>query len=383
MDRCGGTRAPGPGSPAVSDTSQQPRMSARENMRMISDAASEMSHQDELLLHLSAQMHADRQQFAATPFDTPISVDSGLQSPKVMEAMAQPAPPTQKHRLSVMTVEEYSSANGEDRVSKRKQSHPYRSMKQLASLADKIVNGVVVIEPRMPWEEAEQPGHTASAPAPKLPQRITIKPPIEPQPAERRKKTSTGGRSRSGDELKVALRSPVSETSRSPSPMLGDPGSPAGNPNSKPTSMIGKHCPSDHEPAQLAQRFDLYHAIYRKRRTSGSLAQLGSSRLSGFGGTPLDISQAPGASLLDEKEFELCSLLRLQPLQYFQSRATLLRNFMDRGYFKKSAAQKMLHIDVNKTGRLYDFFVKMGWMPEHEGGPFGEPGYIDWEQLLP
>jgi hypothetical protein len=45
----------------------------------------------------------------------------------------------------------------------------------------------------------------------------------------------------------------------------------------------------------------------------------------------------------------------------------------------------MLHIDVNKTGRLYDFFVKMVWMPETEDAVSGlmEPAEVDWQQLLP
>ena len=38
------------------------------------------------------------------------------------------------------------------------------------------------------------------------------------------------------------------------------------------------------------------------------------------------------------------------------------------GYFRKSAAQKMLRIDVNKTGKLFMIFGEAEWIPEAEGG---------------
>jgi hypothetical protein len=262
------------------------------------------------------------------------------------------------------------------RVNKRKQGQPHRAIKQLASLAEKIINGIVVVEPRTSWNESH--GYNKAV------NEIYLDVPTP----TKKSRTSTNGRSGSSrrrEEKSNALRSPVSEVSRSPSPNRELAGSPANNPNSKPNIVIGKPISSDFEPSALAARVELYNNIYRKRKTPGSLAYLGTNRLSGFGGTPLDISQSPGASLLDEPEFELCSLLRLQPLQYFQSRDTLLRNYRERGFYKKSAAQKMLHIDVNKTGRLYDFFVKMVWMPETEDAVSGlmEPAEVDWQQLLP
>lgn len=98
-------------------------------------------------------------------------------------------------------------------------------------------------------------------------------------------------------------------------------------------------------------------------RKGPNLAQLGSKQISGFAATPLDITCSPNASILSDREFELCSFLRLQPLQYFECRRVLLNNYAEMGFYKKSAAQKMLRIDVNKTGRLYDFFVAMNWLP--------------------
>lgn len=87
------------------------------------------------------------------------------------------------------------------------------------------------------------------------------------------------------------------------------------------------------------------------------------------GSTPMDISSCPGVRLLTEDEYIACSLLRIRPALYFHARNTLLHNYHHSvGYFRKSAAQKMLRIDVNKTGKLYDFLVRQNWLPEVEGG---------------
>ncbi len=86
------------------------------------------------------------------------------------------------------------------------------------------------------------------------------------------------------------------------------------------------------------------------------------------GSTPMDIRGALGVKLLNDDEFVACCLLRIRPALYFHARNTLLHNFhRSVGYFRKSAAQKMLRIDVNKTGKLYDFLVRQHWMPESEG----------------
>lgn len=87
------------------------------------------------------------------------------------------------------------------------------------------------------------------------------------------------------------------------------------------------------------------------------------------GSTPMDIRRCPGAQLLTDEEFAACCCLRMRPALFFHARNTLLHNYHHGiGYFKKSAAQKMLRIDVNKTGKLYDFLVKEGWLPADESG---------------
>ncbi len=349
-------------------------MSEIESLNMLTEA---VEVEDDLIAEMESvnevSIVIDRQQ-ASTPFDSPVSILSQMNSPNstYCEASIETSP----HRLAVMSIAEYQNESISSR-SKRKQVHPHRSIKQLASLAEKIINGIIVIEPRMAWEDYHRTSTNNSK---------GIHNGYLDVPATKRSRSATPSKGRK-EAKTVILRSPVSETSRSPSPDRAVSPSPSNNPNSKPNSIIGKHIEDDFEPTKLADRVDLYLNIYKKRKSPGSLALLGTNRLSGFGGTPLDISAAPGASLLDDSEFELCSLLRLQPLQYFQSRDTLLNNLKERGYYKKSAAQKMLHIDVNKTGRLYDFFVKMGWIPETEEGlhqgNYSDPPCVDWSRLLP
>ena len=82
---------------------------------------------------------------------------------------------------------------------------------------------------------------------------------------------------------------------------------------------------------------------------------------------PLDISDAQGVRELNSEEYELCTTLRILPTVYFHARKTLIENSRIRGFYKKSAAQKMLRIDVNKTGKLYDYFYSKGWLPQEPG----------------
>jgi hypothetical protein len=137
---------------------------------------------------------------------------------------------------------------------------------------------------------------------------------------------------------------------------------------------MGEPLPADSDEAGVSERRIWYEAVLHRRRTGPSRA-----------GMPLDITMAPGSSLLDESEFETCSTLRLYPLQYFQSRETLLKNYHQRGFYKKSAAQKMLHIDVNKTGKLYDYFVSRGWMPQIPlaTDTVRDPIEVDWYLIMP
>lgn len=225
----------------------------------------------------------------------------------------------------------------------RKQEHPRRSLKQLASVADKILHGIIIIEPLLPWERSSP-----------------LQLPAGQSGGQR--KRSSGEESdtsiNAGGTAASALTSvPRPTVSRSPAPM-------------------GIPLPEDAQEPELSHRKTLYESLLARRRSGPSRA-----------GMPLDISAAPGASLLDDSEFEICSGLRLYPLQYFQARDTLVGNWHVRGFYKKSAAQKMLHIDVNKTGKLYDYFVSRNWMPVSsaamDASLVRRPPDVNWHPIEP
>lgn len=287
---------------------------------------------------------------------------------------------------------------------RRKQIHPQRSLKQLDSISDKVLSGVMTIEPPLPWENIS-PGimsdirTTSRYSLPQLMTHFTMENnkymnfenSLESSrylefPSEEDTtiasilggqrgiafNTSKNGyrisRSDESDSSIEARRSPMRKrknhhksksngTIRSVSPHR--PITP-NNTNvalntsstvSRSPAPIGIHLEADLEEAGVSHRKALYEALVIKRRAGTGM------------GTPLDISSAPGSSLLQDDEFEICCGLRLYPLQYFYSRDTLVANYNSRGFYKKSAAQKMLHIDVNKTGKLYDFLVAKGWLP--------------------
>ncbi|KAJ1719111.1 hypothetical protein LPJ53_006064 [Coemansia erecta] len=80
---------------------------------------------------------------------------------------------------------------------------------------------------------------------------------------------------------------------------------------------------------------------------------------------PMDISRYPLAQTLSPAEQECCSNLRLLPEQYIEVKHTLIHagRTYPRGSFKKRDAQKLCHIDVNKTSKVFEWFVKLNWVP--------------------
>ncbi|KAF4324358.1 hypothetical protein BBO99_00001879 [Phytophthora kernoviae] len=74
------------------------------------------------------------------------------------------------------------------------------------------------------------------------------------------------------------------------------------------------------------------------------------------------VDGTPGCHLLTPKEKELCSKLKLLPKHYLVIKDALIRECYRLGYLTKKMAKDSVQIDVNKTGHLYDFFVKCGWV---------------------
>ncbi|CAG8830836.1 4389_t:CDS:2, partial [Gigaspora margarita] len=79
-------------------------------------------------------------------------------------------------------------------------------------------------------------------------------------------------------------------------------------------------------------------------------------------GQPLTISHLPHYNSLHSKEAHVASTLRLTPVQYLTSKNTLVssaRRYTQKSLpFRKSDAQKLLRIDVNKASKLWEFFMQ-------------------------
>ncbi|CAG8636214.1 4839_t:CDS:1 [Funneliformis caledonium] len=84
------------------------------------------------------------------------------------------------------------------------------------------------------------------------------------------------------------------------------------------------------------------------------------------GSSSLEIKELEGANLLHKEEWELCSKLRMPPLQYLRGKLAILRGAgkARRDYlkFKKVDAQRLVNFDVNKACKLWEFFDQLGWI---------------------
>lgn len=77
---------------------------------------------------------------------------------------------------------------------------------------------------------------------------------------------------------------------------------------------------------------------------------------------PLNIRDADGVHLLTEEEQVLCSTLRIMPRPYLVIKDTILKEYARLGHMKRRQCRSLIKIDVNKTSRIYDFFVESGWI---------------------
>ncbi|KAJ2907757.1 hypothetical protein GGI21_003566 [Coemansia aciculifera] len=93
---------------------------------------------------------------------------------------------------------------------------------------------------------------------------------------------------------------------------------------------------------------------------------------------PIVIADKPMANRLAPAESHCCSVLRILPEQYLAIKHTLLKEGRARlpGSFKKRDAQRLCRIDVNKTSKIYEWFVTLGWLPESNGVYYNPGGSV-------
>ncbi|CAG8817702.1 13599_t:CDS:10, partial [Gigaspora margarita] len=77
----------------------------------------------------------------------------------------------------------------------------------------------------------------------------------------------------------------------------------------------------------------------------------------------LDLNDEEGVHLLSEAERRLCETLRIFPKSYLVIKETILKEWArSGGTLRRRQARGLIRIDVNKTARIYDFFIEMGWI---------------------
>ena len=110
------------------------------------------------------------------------------------------------------------------------------------------------------------------------------------------------------------------------------------------------------------QRTEVRDSFYKSPRVSRDDGFAKNAVSSRKVGAPLDISNEEGLELLSNAEKELSSLLRLVPKVYLGIKEILLKEYAKNGFLKRAQARSLIKIDVNKTSRIYDFFVSAGWV---------------------
>ncbi len=125
--------------------------------------------------------------------------------------------------------------------------------------------------------------------------------------------------------------------------------------------------PSNSLPPTTKSSIPLYSQDSLRSSTS-SISQTNVNLSSRKASMPLNISHAEGVELLSEKEREICSILRLYPRLYLTIKDTLIRECLRLGGLKRAQARSAVKIDVNKTSKLYDFFITAGWIKPPASG---------------
>jgi transcriptional adapter 2-alpha len=78
---------------------------------------------------------------------------------------------------------------------------------------------------------------------------------------------------------------------------------------------------------------------------------------------PLTPESAPDLHLLTKEEIEVCKLLRLQPKPYLAIKEAILKEAVkSSGALKKKQAREICHLESQKGGRIFEFFVSSGWI---------------------
>ncbi|KAG9298815.1 hypothetical protein G9A89_015836 [Geosiphon pyriformis] len=120
-------------------------------------------------------------------------------------------------------------------------------------------------------------------------------------------------------------------------------------------------------PAIPVVQLEISHLLKElsELQLDNSLLEIGNIDVS-WKGHPLSIQNLPHFEELHQNEIPAASTFRLTPLQYLNAKHCLItasRRYRTRSLpFRKSDAQRLLRIDVNKASKLWEFFNQVGWI---------------------
>ncbi|XP_043910836.1 transcriptional adapter 2-alpha [Protopterus annectens] len=77
---------------------------------------------------------------------------------------------------------------------------------------------------------------------------------------------------------------------------------------------------------------------------------------------PLNLTGLPGTEKLNDKEKELCQMVRLVPGAYLEYKSALVSECEKLGGLRLAQARALIKIDVNKTRKIYDFLIREGYI---------------------
>ncbi len=85
--------------------------------------------------------------------------------------------------------------------------------------------------------------------------------------------------------------------------------------------------------------------------------------LAGVNPISLERENVPDVHLLTKDEVELCERTRLHPKPYLMIKETVMKEALKQnGMLKKKDVRGLTHLEPQKGGRVFDFFVAHGWL---------------------
>ena len=84
---------------------------------------------------------------------------------------------------------------------------------------------------------------------------------------------------------------------------------------------------------------------------------------------PLNLTGLPGTEKLNEKEKELCQMVRLVPGAYLEYKSALLNERNKQRGLRLAQARALIKTDINKTRKIYDFLIREGYITKAWGSP--------------